>query len=876
MKRALRTLFDRERLEAEMDAEMRHHLQLETESLIKSGMSPDEARRKAAIAFGGVDAQKEQAIDDSGIAWLIHVRRDVRIALRTLRRYPTFAITATLALSLAIAVNTSMFSILDAMINPRSGAKDPDRLYSIKYFGDVKQKVDFRESGAALVAAGKMFGNFTMYSGRIVTLERGSLVQDGIGLAARPNFFELLGVRPILGRLEPGADDASIANSIVISDRLAANFYTNGQSPVGTQISVSGKQRTVIGVAARYPSMAGLDVDVWTFVGENEQIYGVRLIRLKDGVSFDQARERLKVLAAQLAQAAGDPTRDTRFYLEPMVRQFHAGSFHFALIGAGVAILLVACTNLANLQLARGLGRSSELALRASLGASRRQIIVQLLIESGVLAVAALVLSLSLTIAGNALVRANVPPSIGDFVVEPHSSWRMVVFASLAAVVCVIAVGLIPALRVSRVDLNTLLKSRAGTGAHKSNRRVYGMLVIAQIAFTLPLVCAAILTTRAAVRASSSDYLVHEVWGYDPAPLINAPLRIPLDTTQAVPVADLATSFISRARAVPGVVDAAVVRSRGTEALTVDGPDGAFKILPTPMWGYQIVSPSWFRTMGMPIEEGTDFSEGGHVEPTVIIDRETANYLWPGKPAVGRLIKFGGERSTEPYLRVQGVVGDYLSDDARDRRRVARLSRLGTVVRVMSTAETEPKPRYPVGAMMLTVRATHEPERVVIALRRALSAGALTPPRVELVEDYLGTRRQRVVTKFVAGLFMTFGILALGLSALGVYAIVAQSVEDRKREVAVRMSLGAQPKQIIYALLREGNVLVLAGVACGLFMAKQTITWLGMFLGDGIDLTNAPLFAAICVVLFAMMVAAAFVPAMKATRLDPMDVLRAE
>ncbi|MEO8333519.1 MAG: ABC transporter permease [bacterium] len=875
MKRALRTLLDRDGLEADMDAEMRHHIELETEELVHRGLSPDEARRQAAIAFGGVDRQKEQSLDESGVAWLIDLRRDVRIAFKTLRRYPTFAITATLALSLAIAVNTTMFSILDAMIHPRAGARKPEQLYVVRYFGDVRQKVDFRESANALAAAGRMFGSITQYASKEQTLQRGSFYQDGRVIVARPNFFTLLGVRATAGRLAPGSDEQSIHNAVVISDRLAASFYARGESPLGTQISLDDLPHTVIGVTTRYSGMSGLDQDVWTFATENEQLYGVRLIRLNDNVTLDQAKERLKTLAAQLAQAAGDPTRDTRFYLEPMVQQFHADRFHYALVGAGIAILLVACTNLANLQLARGLGRSSELALRASLGATRRQIVAQLVIESALLAVGALLLALSLTIIGNALVRATVPQSIGNYVVEPQSSWRMIVFAAIAAGVCVIAVGLIPALRVSRVELNEMLKSRAGTGAHKANRRVYGILVIVQIAFTLPLVCAAILTTRAAARASSMGYLVHEAFGYDPTPLMNVVLRVAADTARPVPIADLTTTFVERARSVQGVNDAAIARIGHVSSLTVDGPDGGWKMLPTPMWTYMVVTPAYLRTIGFPMEEGEDFNEGGHTESGVIVDRQTADYLWPGQPAVGRLIKFGDARSNEPYLRIQGVVGDRLTPDARDRRRVARLTRLGMVYRVTTVGETEPKTRDGSTFLTLTAKATHEPQRVALALRRALEAGTLMQPRVQLHAEYLGINRQRIVTKFVAGLFTTFGVLALVLSALGVYAIVAQSVVDRKREVAVRIALGATPKQIIHALLREGNVLVLAGVAIGLYMAKGTIAWLGVFLGEN-DMTNAPLFALICVALFAMMVGAALVPAIKATQLDPMDVLRAE
>ena len=875
--RILRVLFRRADVEAEIDDEMRTHLELHAEELVRGGMSPADARRHAAIAFGGVQQQKEEALEQAMPRWLSEPWRNVRIAGRTLARNRTFAISASLALALAIAVNTTMFSVLDGMMNPAIGAKHPERLYTIKYFGDPRKKVDFRERERAVEASVKFFDAYTGWFpiGRF-SIERGAHAEPARAAKVSPNFFAALEISPREGRLTPGTDAASTAASAVISTRLRGALFGANESPIGETISVDGKPFTVVGVTERYGVMEPLDFDVWTFTQPSE-VRNLGLIRLKEDVSLEQAQRQLALLAAQLAMAADEPPKDTRFHLIPIVRQFHASTFHYALLGSGIAILLVACTNLANLQLARGLTRSGELAVRSSLGASRRQIVTQLVLESAVLAVAALVAALVLAAAGNAILRATIPPTVGELVVEPRASWRMVAFASLAAVVCIVAAGLLPAMRVSRIDLNSLLKGRAGTGAHRSNRRIYGVLVVVQIAFTLPLVCAAVLLAWSAARSGDMNFYIHERYGYDPTPLIRAQILFPKSLTPLrVSLADKAAQLVAHARALPGVANAAVIDFNHTTngALAVDDEDGAMREVDTPIWGYAHVSAGYLDTFGLPLERGRDFQEGAVVEPTVIVDLRSAAFLWPRSSAVGRMIRFGSAHSDAPALRVEGVVGDQLSQDARDLRDQMSVTRMGQVYQLITAKDSISLQGFR-RSLTLVVRASGNPADVAQALRRSLRGVSDLAPIVTLEVDDLRIPQRRIATRFFAGLFTIFAVLALGLSGLGVYAIVAQSVTDRQREVAVRLSLGATPKSIVYVLLREGNVLVLAGIALGLYLTKETVWWVAKYL-DGVDLYSAPFFGVMCLALFAGMVLAALGPAIRATKLDPMQVLRAE
>ena len=860
-----------------MDAEMRHHLELETEELMRGGVPEAEARRQAALAFGGVQQRKEEALEDAGLWWLDDLRRDVRIATRTLLRQPTFAITATLALALAIAVNTTMYSVLDAMINPTVGASKPEQLYAIRYFGHFGRRLGYYAPDRALGTSGKTYSGVTGSAGYANTgiVERGDESRRADILYVRANFFEVLGIAPLEGTLSPPADPVAASASVIISHRLRAQLFRDDESPVGQSIDVDGTTFRIIGVVRQYSASGALNNDVWMRPPPGRELMA-GLVRLRDGVTQQQAERELAILASRIALGEDEKTSDARFALNPITQQFHVERFHYALIGAGIAILLVACTNLANLQLARGLGRASELAMRSALGASRRQIVTQLLIESAVLAFGAMVLAVLLAIAGNAAIHATIPPNIGGYVVEPQTSWRMVVFAAVAAVASLMIVGFAPAVRVSRVDLNTLLKSRAGTGAHRSNRRIYGTLVITQIALTLPLVCAAVLLSRAAIRLGSPEYRKEDQFGFDTRPIIYVSYVLPASDT-TVRIGDLAARLVGMARAVPGVENAAAQEwadlDKGTIAM--DDNDGNVRQISAPGRGYSMVSPSYFRTMGLPMERGHDFPEGGHAEPIVVMDRGTGWYLWPRSAPIGRSVKLGDSHSDLPWMKVVGIVGDSLNEDARQMRRMIDTLQVGNVYRVLTVTDSLLPSKYPRN-IQIVVRASSDPVRVASRLRRAFrGAESVRPPQVMSFDDRRGIPERVAVLEFIAGLFTTLGVVALGLSALGVYGIVAQSVTDRKREVAVRIALGATPRNIIRTLIREGNVLVLAGVAIGLYTTKETIGWLGSFLGD-VDVANALLFGALCVALFCAMVLSALVPAFRATKLDPMEVLRAE
>ena len=345
-----------------------------------------------------------------------------------------------------------------------------------------------------------------------------------------------------------------------------------------------------------------------------------------------------------------------------------------------------------------------------------------------------------------------------------------------------------------------------------------------------------------------------------------------------VPVADGAAEIVARIKATPGVADAAFYTGASPKNQTVTIVDGMglLKEAPAPVWSVNIVSPSFFSTMGFPIIKGRAFADAELDSRAVVVDVPTANLLWPEADPIGKLIKFGDRASNVAWSRVVGVVGDmrdrerYGSDPLEDFPHLGRVYRAVSVTDSVSANVTG---SYPV---LVNVRASHDPDRLAVVLRHVL-----TPTAVDgrlgvdtfLDADHITWRRTR--SAFVASPFIVFASIAVALAAVGIYGLVAHSVAERRREIGVRIALGATARDVLHALLREGNVLALAGVAVGLWLTKRTVGWLGMFLGAW-DANDAVLFATVATTLFLVVVAAALIPGLRATRIDPVEALRPE
>ncbi len=789
------------------------------------------------------------------------------------------------SLGIAIGLNTTIYSLLDALIDPVVGVQRPDELYRIRYFGDVRHRLPRGAIDSALASGLHGYEGVTgeqrlLASDRRAAVEAGDHIAMIDALVVRGNFFSLLGTHAVGGRVFAPSDESFGTPLVVLSDRLAAALFPDGKSPIGASVAIEGKSYGVIGTVHRYQQFPSLDTDAWILAaGESAARVPITFIRLREGGTPASVNHELAVLAARLAIAADESPGDTRFYLPGKAeRQFALGPIHYALIGAVVVILLVACGNLATLQFARGLTRGPELALRVALGAERRDVVTTLVLENALLAIGGLVLGLVLTLWGVELIRATIPVESAGYIVAPQVSWRTFAVASATTMVSLLLVGLIPAFSIARVDPNTLLKKRAGTGAHRPHRRRYAMLIALQFSVGIPLLSGGALLLRSARRYADASFALKLWFGYNPHPLVVASGLVAGVGGGVTDIRNVARRLVDRVVTARGVRIAAASASMTPtdQTLTLEEPDGIRREVPVPAWSYTLVSPSYLKTYGRVMLFGSDFADGEYDAPTVILEAQMAKYLWPGVNPVGRLIKFGDEKSPGAWARVVGVV-----KDARDSALIADIDPYygrhpAGVYRVFSAQDTMRVSARSI-AMQVTARAVDDPDRAAVEIRHALTgASEIESPYVATFDERNGTRQRKAQADFMAMLFSVFSIVALGLAAVGVYGIVSHSVSERRQEFGVRISLGATTRHVILEVLRDGKLLALVGIAVGLQLTRGSVGWIAMFLTGRWDLNDAGLFALIAGVLAVTAIAAAIGPAWRAARISPVEAMRSE
>jgi len=494
------------------------------------------------------------------------------------------------------------------------------------------------------------------------------------------------------------------------------------------------------------------------------------------------------------------------------------------------------------------------------------------MLESGILAAAGLVLGLVLTFWGMHLMRISIPDTIGEYIVEPQTSWRLFAFAGGATVVSILLIGLVPAIRVSRIDLNELIKRGAGTGSTRIARRPYGYLIAAEIGFALVVLCAAALLVRAAYRYESRlDAMTQPM-------LTNAGAQIRLKPGERRSLADVGAELVTRLRGLPDVADVAMVTAGSVpdKQVTATDPGGKIHVVPAPMWRHTIVSPSFLKTMHFEIAHGRDFLEG-ETGPVAIVDPRTALRLWPGTSAIGQMIKLGAPNTPGRWYTVVGVRKPFGIESTE---LGSSSSELGSVFVLpteddvlVGSADSTKRP-----GIGFLVRASRNAHRTPIVVRRALEADPrLSSERASSFNEGSFGSAKRANQRFAGVLFTVFAALSLGLAAIGIYGIVAHSVAERRREIGVRLALGSSARNILYVVLREGNVFALAGTAIGLWLIREGAPLLSSFLAfPEIDIYSVELYAPAALFFFGVAAVAALLPAWRATRIDPVEAIRCE
>jgi predicted permease len=872
--RRLRALSRKAEVERELDEELRFHLEKEVEQNVARGMPPGEARRAALVSFGGVEKIREECRDARGVRAVEDLWQDCRYGVRVLRKNAGFTAVAVLVLALGIGANTSLFSVVNAVLLrplPFPGAE------RIVWFDGVQQARGITASNlspADYADWGEQAGAFESMAAYVTGSAN---LSDEAGepervarVSVTASFFSTLGVGPALGRaLSPGDESPGAEDVAVLSHALWQRRFGAGQGVLGSRIHVNGRPVTVVGVMP-----PGFDFPreslMWTplkpekSAQKRDNRYLNVLARMKPGVTVEEAETEVGVISSRLGQQypetnGGWSVRLTRLH-ERTVRDVRASLL--LLLGAVGFVLLIACANVANLLLARAAGRRREIALRTALGAGRLRVIRQLLTESLMLAAlggaAGLILSLFLT----DLLVAISPGSLPRLD-EVGMDWRVLGFT--AGLVCAVGLlfGIAPALEASNPNLSEALKegSRGSSGGRGRNR-VRAALVVAEVALSMLLLVGAGLLIKSFLQLRGANP------GFDPENVLT--MRVNLPSTRYPEPQQRASFFQELARrleAAPGVeaVGAAISLPLGGTTLSVSrafvregrplATEHAFDA------AYNVTTPGFIKAMRIPLRSGRDFTErdGKDAPPVALINETLARREFPGEDPVGK--RLTAWRDEQFAREIVGVVAD-------------------VKMRQME-GEEGPQVYVPLaqnatwGSLSVAVRTTVEPESLARAVREAVLAVDKAQPVFD-VRTMEEVRSASVANRrLVVILFGVFAALALLLSSVGLYGVISYAVAQRTHEIGIRMALGAQKKAILRLVLGQGMLLTSLGVGAGLVAALALSRLLSSLL-YGVSATDAATFTGVALLLTAVAAVACYIPARRAMKVDPMIALRYE
>jgi putative ABC transport system permease protein len=799
-------------------------------------------------------------------------RADWQSARRALIRHRGFAIVAVLSLGIAIGLNTATFAIIDALLYPRFPFAEQSQLFRVQFTLPsvvVRQSqasfTEARARGLALVRQAPFYdGDASLVLTGAMPLEiEGSGTLSGRTAMASPNIFDLLGMKPEAGRLFSGRDrDLDREKIAVISFPLWNRLKTRQGGFDALHVTMRGHRYTVVGVMPdRAERALGADV----IISDSSDFRGW-LIRARPGYSRGQVEAQLAQVNAQFAREYGAAQTESRYDVDPVAGTAKSlRSFQIALLAAGLSVLLIACANLANLQLARGLSRSHELAIRAALGASRRELMRLLLAESMLIAISGGATGVLFATAGIAGLRHAIPATItGLGFVDPQLSWRVCAAAGAAVAIAVLLFGVLPSIRLTHSNLGSLLKSGTGARVTRRDAQYYKALTALEIAGCLALGIGAILLSEAARHLNTLDL------GYEPqfvamATDLNGVGPQLAFVGKGDPVAEFG-GVISEIERQPDVVGAAVWREMRFDGntLTIQNAAAAPSVVGMGDRRFGWVSADFFRTFGIQLLRGRGFQkqDDGAV-PSVIVDSIAAAQWWRGSDPIGQMVKLGDASSDRPWVRVVGIIRHATFDIADDDNdpQIYYLGRL-------------PKSSRPGSASTRVIVRTRTTPASLLASLRTRFADYPMFRVATLWEDASGLRTIRQSHQFIARVFVGFSLCGLVLALVGIHGVVSYSVAQRTHEFGVRWALGADARRIIGLVMREGALVTGLGVAGGLVLSMWAIGLIEFFLAG---LTPASEVTVIVVAVVSVGVAstvAGLLPAIRAADATQLEALR--
>jgi len=868
-------LFGSDRRDREFQDELDGHLQMATDDNIRRGMTPAEARRQAHLRFEGIETVKDLHRERRSLPLIETTWQDARYALRSLRRSPGASLLGILVMALAIGANTAVFSVVQAvLINPLP-FDHPHRIVTLTYAssyltaatvtGERSLQVsmaDFldwqRDSRSFEVMATYVTGRGPAMAGRAA--------EYAVITRVTPDFFRVFGARPVTGRLF-SADEARDPGRVaaIVSARYASQQFGDPAAAIGRALRLGSLSAPVVGVLPttfEFPA----DTDIWLPLAgppaaQSRRANNYRAVaRLTDTGGLDQAQTEMTAISARLEQQFPDSNRAVRVRVTPLQREIvgDVRPMLYLILGAVALVLLIACATMATLLLARATARIPEIAVRGALGASASRIVRQLLVEAAVQSGAAGLLGIAIALAGTKALVALSPPNVPRLT-DVAVDGNVLMFTLGVCLFVSVLFGLPPALQASRVDVSDRLRPGGGrvTGGGGYMREA---LVVAEIGLAVILVATSALLVRTLVA------LQHTPLGFDSANVLlmqatAAPRRPDWSDSRA-----FFQGLIADLRQVPGVIAAGAMMGPpgrvGSESgywidrMPKDSPMNSAR--PAVM---NVIAPGAFAALGIPIRAGRDFGEGDGMGATqvVIVNETLARAAFPGRDPLGRVIVAGYD-STAP-MTIVGVAGD-VRQYGPDR---------------------EPQPEiympyqqhfYNGATLQIIVKTTGDPAAMgVLVERKARARSPEVSVRVTTMDALLA--EQVATPKFRAWLVSLFGLVALCLATGGVYGVMAYVVGQRSKEIGVRMALGASAHSVLWLMLGRGLKLAAIGLSAGVLGAVLSARFVRDMLFQ-VQPHDAATYVSVVALLGLLSLLATYIPARRATRVNPVIVLRQE
>src|SRR6266498_1886537 len=869
----------REQFDRELEEEMRFHLEMKAEENLAAGTSPDEARYAAQRQFGNQTLLWEVSRDMWSYRILETLAQDLRYGLWMMLKNPGFTAVVVLTLALGIGANTAIFTVVNAvLLQPlpfheperlvrvwRSSAEDDRTALSFPDFADIRAKQTVFERMAA------------WRSGDCTLTGQGDPVNLS-GLVVTAELFPLLGVTPQLGRGFTPEEDQAGNRAVILSHSLWQNRFNSDPNVAGKTVTINSQSYNVAGVMPaefKFP-IRNDPVDLWVSlaaVAEGREpltsqrgwlAFGV-IGRLKPNVTAPQAEAALRVIVDNLARQHTESSDFLRARVLPfhqeVVRDVRLGLM--LMFGAVGCVLLIACANVANLLLQRATTRRKEIAIRAALGAGRWRIFRQLLTESLLLALGGGVIGWLLAVWLTKLLISLAPRGLPR-APEAGMDARVLGFAVLVSLATGVIFGLAPALQAAKTDLNEALKDNSKGGGARSNR-FRNALVVAEVALTLMLLVCSGLLLNSFLRLQRVDP------GFDTHNVLTFRIELPANRySQQTQVAPFYQQLISRLEAAPGVKSVSAISHlplsshRGTTGFSIEGiatpPDN-----PVPyLTDFRAVTPGYFKTMGMQLIKGREFTPRDELRSTqvAIINEALARRYFPNQDPLGKRVMPGVGIDERGWLmrEIVGVVRDSKHVSLRE----------------------EPPPniylphgQFPRQGMTLVVRAANGPNMLIGVVQKEAHALDSELPVFEIrtLDQYLASSVAE--PKFSALLLGLFAGLALILSCIGLYGVMSYVVAQRTRELGIRMALGAQTRDVLKLVIRQGIGLTLLGAAIGVAVAVALTRMMKSWL-FGVSPTDPLTFAVAALLLTIVALLSCWIPARRAAKVDPITALRFE